>query len=118
MSWHLARLSCVTTVVSGPIRKFNRPSGEIRPAQWRPERILEHLHQRGPQRKQHHCSLTPVRVGRHGLVFVDQGLDLVLPQAREQLLVQPGVPLLLVEELGEVLLGHGGLVGAGERGVT
>lgn len=32
MSWHLASLSCMTTDVSGPIRKFKRPSGEIRPA--------------------------------------------------------------------------------------
>lgn len=66
--------------------------------------------------KRQRCGLTPVWVGSQGLVFVDQSLDLVLPQAREQLLVQPGVPLLLVEELGEVLLGHGRLVGAGERG--
>lgn len=69
---------------------------------------------REPAKRQRR-GLTPVRVGGQGLVFVDQSLDLVLPQAREELLVQPGVPLLLIEELGEVLLGHGRLVGAGER---
>lgn len=58
-------------------------------------------------------SLTSVGVGGARLVFVDQGLDLVLPQTGEQLLVQPGVPLFLVEEFSEVLLGHGGFGGAG-----
>lgn len=57
--------------------------------------------------------LTSVRVGGAGLVFVDQGLDLVLPQAREELLVEPGVPLLLVEEFSEVFLRHGRFVGTG-----
>lgn len=59
------------------------------------------------------ASLTSVGVGGAGLVFVDQGLDLVLPQAREELLVESGVPLLLVEEFGEILLRHGGFGGAG-----
>lgn len=58
---------------------------------------------------------TSVRIIGAGFIFVDQGLDLVLPQTWEQLLVEPGVPLLLVEELGEVLLCHGGFVGAGDR---
>ena len=43
------------------------------------------------------------------LVLFDQSLDLVGPEAGEQLLVEPRVPLLLVEELGEDVLRHEGL---------
>lgn len=58
-------------------------------------------------------NLTSVCIGGAGFVFVDQSLDLVLPQTWKQLVVEPRVPLFLVEELGEVLLCHGGFVGAG-----
>lgn len=60
--------------------------------------------------------LTLVRIGSVGLIFVDQGLDLVLPQAGEQLLVESRVSLFLVEELGEIVLRHVGFGGAGGHG--
>lgn len=41
-----------------------------------------------------------------------------MAQAREQLLIEPRVPLFLVEELGEVLLRHGGFGGAGGQRVA
>ena len=50
-----------------------------------------------------------------GLVLFDQSFDLVGPEAGEQLLIEPGVPLLLVEELGEDVLRHEGLGGAAGR---
>lgn len=57
--------------------------------------------------------LTSVGIRGAGLIFVNQSLDLVLPQTWKQLLVKPRVPLFLVEELGEIVLGHGWFVGAG-----
>lgn len=104
----------MTTDVSGPIRKNKRPSGEIRSAD------VQERHAEVRQRYQvlvkvdaTSVNLTSVCVGGARFIFVDQSLDLVLPQSWEQLLVEPRVPLLLVEELGEILLCHGGFVGAG-----
>ena len=57
-------------------------------------------------------SLTSVGIIGAWFIFVNQGFDLVLPQTWKQLLIEPGVPLFLVEEPGEVLFRHGGFVGA------
>lgn len=108
MSCHLASRSNMTTDVSGPIRKFKRPSGEMRPG--KKDRLKGSL---CPVTVVTATSPTSVGVGGAGLVFVHQGLDLVLPQTWEQLLVESRVPLFLVEEFSEVLLRHGRLGGAG-----
>lgn len=60
-------------------------------------------------------SLTSVRVSCLGFIFVNQGLDLILTQTWEKFLVQPGISLFLVQELGEDLLRHGGFRGAVEE---
>lgn len=62
--------------------------------------------------------LTPLDVDATGLVLVDKTLHLVWPGRWEQQGVEPGVPLLLVDEFGQVLFGHIGFclgVAAGQR---
>lgn len=61
-------------------------------------------------------NLTSVRIIGQGFILVNQCLDLILPETRKQFLIEPRVSLLLVEELGEILLRHGGFGGAGGRG--
>ena len=54
-------------------------------------------------------SLTPVDVGRGGLIVLDDGFDLVQPQGWVELLIETRVALLLIQELGQDLLCHDGL---------
>lgn len=56
---------------------------------------------------------TSVRVIGGWFILVNQSFDLVLPQTWKQLLIEPRVPLFLIEELGEIFLCHGGFGGAG-----
>lgn len=63
-------------------------------------------------------NLTSVRIRGGRFIFVNQSLDLILPQTWKQLLIEPRVPLFLIEELGEILLRHGGFGGAGEHSKT
>lgn len=60
--------------------------------------------------------LTSVGVGGARLILVNQGFYLVWPEAGEELLVEPRVSLLLVEELGKAVFGHVGFGRAGRKG--
>lgn len=51
---------------------------------------------------------SPLHVDATGLILVDEAPHLVRPRWREQQGVEAGVPLLLIDELGQVLLGHVG----------
>lgn len=53
--------------------------------------------------------LTPLHIDAAGFVLVDERLHLLGPGWREQQGVEPRVSLLLVDEFGQVLLGHVGL---------
>lgn len=117
MSLHLASLSCMTMDVSGPIKKNKRPSGEIRPAgeqEIHVEAFKTKIRCVMNYQTSSMMNLTSVRISRHRFIFVHQSLDLILPQTWKQLLVEPRVPLFLIEELCEILLSHGGFGGAGE----
>lgn len=112
MSWWSSSVLWASTLFSGPQRNQTMPSGDSWPAgQWG---ASSHGCSSAPRlgldyRKEGaFLVLTSLHIDAAGLVLVDQGLHLLRSGWREEQGVESGVSLLLIDEFGQVILGHVG----------